>query len=320
MSLTMRPVVARRSKHAWLKIFLIGLALWLACIAVTLATKNINLVPTLILLGSFLVPVSFVAWAFEHWRDEHITTELIVSAFVLGGLLGVLGASLLESYLLHPSLIMFFGVGLIEEGAKLAALMFVTRHLPHRHARDGIVLGAAVGFGFAAFETTGYAFTALLTVHGLSIGALIQTELLRGVLSPFGHGLWTALLGGVLFRDAREGVFRYTKALFGMYLWVSFLHGLWDSSRELAVVLTYLLTGAPWQIHLLTIGFVPAPTPTQVELFTWLSIGGLTVVALLGVATLVVLWRHQDDRPFRRADPAAGRHQRPAGSAGGDPR
>ena len=64
-----------------------------------------------------------------------------------------------------------------------------------------------------------------------------------------------------------------------MYLWVSFLHGLWDSSRELAVVLTYLLTGAPWQIHLLTIGFVPAPTPTQVELFTWLSIGGLTVVA-----------------------------------------
>ena len=80
MSLTMRPVVARRSKHAWLKIFLIGLALWLACIAVTLTTKNINLVPTLILLGSFLVPVSFVAWAFEHWRDEHITTELIVSA------------------------------------------------------------------------------------------------------------------------------------------------------------------------------------------------------------------------------------------------
>jgi RsiW-degrading membrane proteinase PrsW (M82 family) len=59
-------------------------------------------VPPLILLGSFLVPVSFVAWAFEHRRDEHVTAELVVTAFVVGGILGVLGASLLETYLLHP--------------------------------------------------------------------------------------------------------------------------------------------------------------------------------------------------------------------------
>jgi protease PrsW len=29
--------------------------------------------------------------------------------------------------------------------------------------RDGMVLGAAVGFGFAAFESAGYAFNALFT-------------------------------------------------------------------------------------------------------------------------------------------------------------
>jgi RsiW-degrading membrane proteinase PrsW (M82 family) len=278
-----------------LRIFIVGLALWASCIVVTLVTRNVNLVPTLILLGSFLVPVTFAAWAFEHWRDQHVTTELIVNAFVVGGLLGVLGASLLESYLLHPALLLFFGVGLIEEGVKLAALMFVTRHLPRRHARDGVVLGAAVGLGFAAFETMGYAFSALLTEHGLSVHALIQTELLRGVLTPFGHGLWTAILGGVLFRDAREGVFRYTRAVVGTYLWVSILHGLWDSSHELAVLLTYLLTGTPWQVHLLTIGYLPSPTPEQVELLTGISIGALAVVALLGVATLVRLWRRQPD-------------------------
>jgi protease PrsW len=295
MGVTTRTVVQRTTRHTWLRIFLVGLALWVSCIAVTMVTRNVNLVPTLILLGSFLVPVTFAAWAFEHWRDEHVTTELIVSAFVVGGLLGVMGASVLETYLLHPSLFLFFGVGLIEEGVKLAALMFVTRHLPRRHPRDGVVLGAAVGLGFAAFETMGYAFSALLTEHGLSVHALVETELLRGVLTPFGHGLWTAILGGVLFREARGGVFRYTRRLVLTYLWVALLHGLWDSSHELAVLVTYLLTGSPWQIHLLTLGFIPHPSTEQVHLFTGLSIGALVVVALLGVVTLVSFWRREPD-------------------------
>lgn len=295
MSVTTRTAVERTTRHVWVRIFFVGLALWVSCIAVTLATRNVNLVPTLILLGSFLVPVTFAAWAFEHWRDEHVTTDLLVNAFVVGGLLGVMGASLLETYLLHPSLFLFFGVGLIEEGVKLAALMFVTRHMKRRHARDGVVLGAAVGLGFAAFESMGYAFSALLTVRGLSVHALVETELVRSVLSPFGHGLWTAILGGVLFREARGGVFRYTRALVGTYLWVSILHGLWDSSHELAVLVTYLLTGTPWQLHLLTLGYIPSPTAEQANLFTGLSIGALAVIALLGVATLASFWRREPD-------------------------
>jgi RsiW-degrading membrane proteinase PrsW (M82 family) len=303
MSVTTRTAVERTTRHVWVRIFFVGLALWVSCIAVTLVTRNVNLVPTLILLGSFLVPVTFAAWAFEHWRDEHVTTELLVNAFVVGGLLGVMGASLLESYLLHPSLFLFFGVGLIEEGVKLAALMFVTRHMKRRHPRDGVVLGAAVGLGFAAFETMGYAFSALLTVRGLSVHALVETELLRSVLSPFGHGLWTAILGGVLFREARGGVFRYTRTLIGTYIWVSILHGLWDSSHELAVLVTYLLTGTPWQVHLLTLGYIPSPTPEQTNLFTGLSIGALAVVALLGVATLARFWRREPDLRAPAAGP-----------------
>jgi RsiW-degrading membrane proteinase PrsW (M82 family) len=129
-----------RRRFQWARIFVGGLIFWLATLVTTLLTGNANLVPTLILLGAFLVPVSFVAWAFENWRDEDITTELIVTAFICGGLLGVLGASFLESYLLHPSPWLFFGVGLIEEAAKLGALILVTRHLARRHIRDGIGL------------------------------------------------------------------------------------------------------------------------------------------------------------------------------------
>ena len=59
--------------------------------------------------------------------------------------------------------------------------------------------GATVGFGFAAFESAGYAFTALFTERGLSLLDLVQTELLRGVL--FTGFPWN-LLGTVWAFDA----------------------------------------------------------------------------------------------------------------------
>jgi RsiW-degrading membrane proteinase PrsW (M82 family) len=279
------------TRRAWLQIFVVGLTLWIASLVITLLTANVNLVPTLILLGSFLVPVTFVVWSFERWKDQHVTAELIITAFVLGGLLGVLGAAVLEAYLLQPSPLLFLGVGLIEEAVKLGALVLVTRNLPRRHARDGFVLGAAVGFGFAAFESAGYAFNALLTVRGLSLTGLVETELVRGVLTPFGHGLWTAILGGILFREARDGRFRFTGALLGMYLWVSVLHALWDYSHSIALALTFLLTGSSWQYQLLSKGYMPSPTPEQVQVFTALSVGLLAVLALVGVGTLRATWR-----------------------------
>jgi len=47
-----------------------------------------------------------------------------------------------------------------------------------------------VGLGFAAFESAGYALVASFTVHGLSLVDLVSTELLRGLLTPFGHAVW----------------------------------------------------------------------------------------------------------------------------------
>ncbi|HZO65144.1 MAG: PrsW family intramembrane metalloprotease [Kribbellaceae bacterium] len=291
MTVNTRSRTHRRSRGRWLEIFAAGFTLWLVSLAVTLLTANTNLVPTLILLGSFLVPVTFVAWSFERWRDEHLTAELIVSAFVVGGVLGVLAAAVLETYLLEPSPWLFLGVGLIEEAAKLGALVFVTRHLQRRHARDGFVLGAAVGFGFAAFESAGYAFNALLTIQGLSLTALVETELVRGLLAPFGHGLWTAILGGILFREARAGRFRLNRAVLLTYLWVSVLHALWDYTHSIALALTFLLTGTSWQYQLLLRGYLPSPTSEQVHVFTALSLGFLALVSLLGITTLRTTWR-----------------------------
>src|SRR3954463_14786567 len=115
-----------RPRRLWLRIFVSGLILWILTVVVTFITGNPNLIPTLVLLGSFLVPITFVFWAFDRRDSGELTAPLLLNTFISGGVLGVLAASLLESYLLPPSPWMFFGVGLIEEGVKLAALRCLT--------------------------------------------------------------------------------------------------------------------------------------------------------------------------------------------------
>ncbi len=269
--------------------FLTGALLWVLAVVVTFVTGNPNLVPTVVLLGSFLVPVTFVAWAFGRRRSGEVTSELLFSTFVAGGVLGVLAASLLESYLLHPSAWLFAGVGLIEEAVKLAVLAVLTRHLRVKFATDGLVLGATVGFGFAAFESAGYAFTALFTERGLSLLDLVQTELLRGVLAPVGHGLWTAILGGVLFSASDHRHFALTLRLLLSYLGVALLHALWDAMHGIALVLTLLLTGTPWQYVQFERGYQPQPTTLQADVFTLLSWGGLALVSVVGVLWLLAV-------------------------------
>ncbi|WP_165974305.1 PrsW family glutamic-type intramembrane protease [Nonomuraea deserti] len=309
----------------WLRIFVTGFVLWLATVVVTAWTRNSNLVPTVVLFGSFLVPVTFVVWAYGRGRSPRVTVELLFTAFVVGGVLGVLGASLLESWLVRPSILMFVLVGLIEEGVKLAALIFIARPLRARegapvsglrregaqrpddegrhptHAtgprsagspstspstspsiQDGLVLGATVGFGFAAFESAGYAFNALFTSEGLSLVQLVETEVLRGILTPVGHGLWTAIAGGVLF--AAGG--RLTAPVWLTYLGVSLVHALWDSMTAIAIAITLVLTGQPWQFQLLRIGRVPNVTDWQVHVYTLLNWGGLIVISLVALAWL----------------------------------
>jgi protease PrsW len=308
--------IGTRERHGrqWLRVFVVGLLLWVASVVVTFWTANVNLVPTVILLGSFLVPVTFVVYAFEEHADQVVTPQRIFAAFVYGGVLGVLGASILEAaFLKQPSVVTYLGVGLIEEAVKLAALWLLALRLPRYTMRDGIVLGATVGLGFAALESAGYAFNALFTREGLSLQNLVETEVLRGLLTPVGHGLWTAILGGILFRTAAEGSrLRLSRALVGWYLVVAGLHALWDASRPIAVWLTLLLTATQVQWQLIRMGRVPQPTQAQVHTFTTINMVVLAVDALVGVAILRGRWRQA--LALEHAQPAPGPTPRRQGS------
>jgi RsiW-degrading membrane proteinase PrsW (M82 family) len=266
-------------------------------VLVTSLTGNLTMIPTVILLGSFTVPATAVVWYLDHYQSDEMDPWRVLAAFLVGGVLGVLAASILESWLVSDGLLVYLGVGFLEELAKLLALMYVARWVQRRTVRDGIVLGAAVGFGFAALETSGYALGALLVRDGagvtLSLGDLVFTELLRGILAPVGHGLWTAIVGGALFGASRDGHLRITPGVIGAYVLVSLLHGLWDSMRGIALVLATVLTATPVVAPGMGVVILPPPPEQLVSTMVLLEFGGLFVISIIGLLILSRTWtRH----------------------------
>jgi RsiW-degrading membrane proteinase PrsW (M82 family) len=248
---------AERWAPAWWAVFLIGLVMWAAAFAVARLTRNVILLPTIVLLGSFLVPVTAVIWYLDHDPSPALSPRRILVAFIIAGTFGVLGASLLEYWLRTAGILGSLEVGLIEEAVKGAFIVVVALGIRPFHVRDGMVLGATVGFGFAALESSGYALASLFVVQGgqlyLSLTSVVVTELIRGVLAPFGHGMWSAILGGAIFAAAaRHGRLRLSGTVLVAYLAVSVLHGAFDSIN---------------------------------------GIEGYVVVSLIGLVPLVWLWR-----------------------------
>src|SRR5579885_1634243 len=107
----------------WLRTLVIGVFLFIVASVILLWSGDPNLFPTVILIGNFLVPVVFVAFLYDHQHFSRLTPEIVATSFIVGGVLGVLGASILESLLVpvpsNPtqglSLGSAFLVGLIEE-------------------------------------------------------------------------------------------------------------------------------------------------------------------------------------------------------------
>jgi RsiW-degrading membrane proteinase PrsW (M82 family) len=255
-----KGLTAERWAPPWWAVFLIGLVLWAATFVVARMTRNVILLPTIVLLGSFLVPVTAVVWYLDHDPSPALSPRRILAAFIIAGVLGVLGASLLEYWLVPGGNLGPFVVGLIEELVKGLFIVVVALGIRPFHVRDGMVLGATVGFGFAALESSGYALASLFVVQGgtlyLSLTSVVVTELIRGVLAPFGHGMWSAILGAAIFGTAaRYGGLRLSWTVIIAYLGVSVLHGAFDSIN---------------------------------------GIVGYVVVSIIGLVPLIWLWRRAD--------------------------
>jgi RsiW-degrading membrane proteinase PrsW (M82 family) len=294
------PVVA--GKRAWRGVLLAGLLVWVLAAGVTAVTDDAILIPTLFLIGSFLVPITLVTFALARLDDCNLTTSVVLTGFLAAGTIGVVVSAVTEIYLLPTgagpvgNALGFFGVGLIEEVSKGAVLVAVAWRLRERTVHGGMVLGATVGAGFAAFESTGYAFYAYMQhTNDHPELSILQTEVTRAMLAPFGHLTWTALLGGALFAASARanGGFRFTARVGWTLAGVAALHGAWDATYGWAIWITQGFIGSGWVADWPDGSYwEQVPTPKELWVFHVMYDVALALNGLVGVIWVVRSWRH----------------------------
>jgi RsiW-degrading membrane proteinase PrsW (M82 family) len=228
-------------RWAWILVLVAGSALYLALLAALEDQLDPRLVPGLILLAGTVVPATFVTLAAARrgqWRAGG--TVLAGGAFV-GALLGtVVAYRITFTRLLDLDIVELIPASLVEEAAKLIGpALAIGLWRTRRGSSDWLVIGMAIGMGFAALEAMGLAFTTLLNSQG-NIGDVEHLLFLRSLISPAANAAWTGLTCGALWLLASRASGLTALKFIGTFIAVVVLHAVWDGLHSLA---GYLVTG-----------------------------------------------------------------------------
>jgi RsiW-degrading membrane proteinase PrsW (M82 family) len=220
-------------RWAWLGVLVVGLILYFVVLRTLIRTQNPNFVPALILLGATVVPLAFLTFAQARTGRWQVPAWALVVAALFGGVIGTVVAGTLEyDTLRRLGVLPMLFVAVIEEAAKLIVPLVLLLTTVIRHDRklptDGLIIGVAAGMGFAALETMGYAFTALLASRG-DIGAVQETLFIRGLTAPAGHTAWTGLTAGALWALIAQPTGRRVLAFIATFVGAVILHTCWDT-------------------------------------------------------------------------------------------
>ena len=227
-----------------------GLILYIVVLRTLVHTQNPNFVPSLILLGATVVPLSFLTFAQARTGRWQVPASALVIAAFFGGVIGIVVAGTLEYNTLRGlGMLPMVLVAVIEESAKLivpVVLLFtILARRERRLPSDGLIIGVASGMGFAALETMGYAFTALLSSNG-NIGSVEQTLFIRGLTSPAGHTAWTGLTAGALWAFIASPSGKRFVTFLATFVGAVVLHTCWDTFNSLPAYLVLAVVSLGW--------------------------------------------------------------------------
>ena len=241
---------------------------------------NPNLLPGLMMVGSFAIPISTLVLFMELNVRRNVSLYMVARLAFLGGILSLLITSVIDNLvgnglLPNSEVLAWMGAsaaGPMEETAKVLAMVVVARAAKYKYKLNGLLVGAAVGVGFAAFESMGYALTFFTngTIGGTietiaterakdldiakNVGvlqgadAMIDVVVVRGILSPLGHIVWSAIAGCALWRVIKGQEFKWRmlcdEKFIRLLLVPVVLHMIWNSRfLQLPLYGTHLLVG-----------------------------------------------------------------------------
>ena len=230
---------------AFFKVFMVSLLVYLGFVFALNIFGNLKLVPGLIITGSFMIPMSLLIFFFEVNVPRNISLYQVLKLVFLGGILSLILSLFLFRTTGLSGWLGAASAGIIEEIGKAGALLLVINRLQYRWTLNGMLFGAAVGTGFAAFESAGYALEQLLASGG---GAMLDNITYRGFLSMVGgHVLWTSMVGAAIWRIRGDQDFHFGMVKDSRFLRVlgiaMALHMVWNMPFHLPLYMKELTLG-----------------------------------------------------------------------------
>jgi len=236
-----------------------GLMLLAACGLALLAisTARVGLLAEFVGIGAALVPVASLVAALlwmDRWEPE--PARMLWLAFGWGASVAAITALLVnntaaavgDALLGHgggDKISAIVSAPLFEEGLKGAFVLGIMYFLRDEFdgVLDGVVYAGFVAAGFAFTENI-YYFGRAFAEHGFGdtgTGGVVTAFILRGVMSPFTHPLFTSMIGigaGVAVRTSNR-YFRFLAPL-GGYVAAVLLHAMWNAAATLGTPQTFL--------------------------------------------------------------------------------
>lgn len=243
--------------------------------------NNPNAYPGLLVIGAFTIPLCTLMLFMEVNAYRNISFYKVLLFFIVGGCASLVATLFLFSLnLVDAELGSLWGglmVGLLEETGKAVIVYLIIRqfNVPLK-ILPCMLVGAAVGAGFAAFESAGYAFQpffewaqtsirlSLMNNQEIMLGldALLDKSvdniLLRGYLAPGGHVAWAAISGAAIALAAKAqgtidtGIFK-SRVFWKIFIIPIVLHGLWDTPMIDSMMWYVILIAAVWVIVVILI-------------------------------------------------------------------
>lgn len=197
----------------------------------------------LVLIGAFAVPVTGLIFFFESNAFKNFSIFETLKVFFIGGVMAIFITLLLSIIIGGNDMSTWSGaltIGIVEEVGKLIIIVYFIRKYVVTHILNGLLIGAAVGAGFAAFETAGYIMTAwtsqATSLAFLGLGAdgsdVLGITFARAWTALGTHMVWAAIAGGALIIAKRAAEFKMNQLMnknFLVFFVIAIgLHTVWD--------------------------------------------------------------------------------------------
>ena len=266
------------------------------------------LIPLAIVLPIFLwldrleaEPWQYLVTAFLYGALGSTALALIVSlpsSFVLSSLTDPASADFLSPVLIAPP---------VEESFKgvFILVMWAIARKRFNGITDGIVYAGIVAAGFAFTENIMYLADAL---QRGGFGGFAATFFIRGILSPFGHPIYTSMTGiGIgIAATTRSGALRFFAPVIGWTVGVV-LHALWNFTVSFGLIGLLIALGVYFIVFGCFVGFVVWTRSREANIITehlrpyvatgWLAPAELSMLSSMKQRRQARSWARQFGRP-----------------------